>query len=296
VGSREEFAERLTSLRESRARLPELVRNRFISRHRRSVSGHSGRLLLVDVAGPATGVVGTQADPRSLHDRAELLWRLVLALRVPGVDGVIATADVLEDLLLLEVLDDRLAIGSVTPGGPTPPANALSTSLTGYDPETIGVIRLDGGRVGMSIDPSDPASVARLEECARAVTDLASRSVMVVLEPSWSGTPAKGSAAGSAVASQARAVGIASAIGGRSSYSWLALGASADFSELAAATTLPVLVRAGEPSDKGDVELWESNLATPGVRGMVVPSALLFAPEDDSTGMLGVAARLVHGS
>ena len=92
--SREEFAERLTSVRESRARLPELVRNRFVSRHRRSVFGHAGRLLLLEVDGPSAG---------ALADRGELLRRLVVALKRPGVDGVIATADVLEDLLLLAV-------------------------------------------------------------------------------------------------------------------------------------------------------------------------------------------------
>ncbi len=284
------------SLRESRARLPELVRNRFISRHRRSVSGHSGRLLLIDVAGPATGVVDQEADPRSLHDRAELLRRLVLALMFPGVDGVIGAADVLEDLLLLEVLDDRLAVGAITPAGGASQDDVLSTSLVGYDAETIGVSRLDGGRVGMRIDPSDPASVARLEECARVVTDLASRSVMVVLEPSWSGAAGKGTRSGSAVASQVRAVGVASAIGARSSYSWLTLPASAGFAELSAATTLPILVGAGQSMNDGAVELWENNLANPGVRGMVVPSTLLFAPGEDPSGMLEIAARLVHGS
>ena len=214
----------------------------------------------------------------------------------PGVDGVIGAADVLEDLLLLEVLDDRLAVGAITPAGGALQDDVLSTSLVGYDAETIGVSRLDG-RVGMRIDPSDPASVARLEECARVVTDLGGRSVMVLLEPSWSGSwPVKGTRSGSSVDSQVRAVGVASAIGARSSYSWLTLPASAGFAELSAATTLPILVGAGQSMNDGAVELWENNLANPGVRGMVVPSTLLFAPGEDPSGMLEIAARLVHGS
>ena len=52
---REVFEQRLRSLRETRARLPELVRNRHASRRRRPVMGHDGRLLLIEADGPAVG-------------------------------------------------------------------------------------------------------------------------------------------------------------------------------------------------------------------------------------------------
>jgi hypothetical protein len=42
---------------------------------------------------------------------------LVLALSHPGVDGVLATADIVEDLLLLRALDGKVVIGSMNRGG-----------------------------------------------------------------------------------------------------------------------------------------------------------------------------------
>ncbi|GAA3062271.1 hypothetical protein GCM10020000_51960 [Streptomyces olivoverticillatus] len=49
--------------------------------------------------------------------RADLLERLCLALSRPGVDGVLATADILDDLLLLGALENKVVMGSMNRGG-----------------------------------------------------------------------------------------------------------------------------------------------------------------------------------
>jgi len=292
VATEEEFAERLVSLRQTRARLPELVRNRFASRHRRSVTGHTGRLLLIEVDGPMTGDLGVGADVGALADRGELLRRLVDALGHRGVDGVIAPADVIDDLLLLEALEDELAIGTITSGGFGRPASAWDGRFTGYDTDSIAVSRLDGGRLALRIDPADIHSAVELERCARTVTALSGHSVLAILEPIWAGT---GTAQGTQamVAEQIRAVCIASALGARTSYSWLALPVGADFAELVAATTLPVLVHVGEATG-WNIDGWADSLAVPGVRGMVLPVSLLFATAGDDPDPLDSIARLVH--
>ena len=66
---REVFEQRLRSLRETRARLPELVRNRHASRRRRPVTGHDGRLLLIEADGPAAANLAVGDDPTGLADR-----------------------------------------------------------------------------------------------------------------------------------------------------------------------------------------------------------------------------------
>jgi hypothetical protein len=295
MATAEEFAERLVSLRETRARLPELVRNRFASRHRRSFLGHSGRLLLIEVTGLAAGSMAAGEDSQALRGRGELLRRLVNALRESDVDGVIAPADVLDDLLLLEVLDDHLAIGSLRPGGLAYPPTELDRRFTGFDVTTIAASHLDGGRLAIRIDPSDPASAVDLEACADAVTGLAGNSVVALLEPTWAGPPRTPADVPTALDAQVRAVAVASAVGARSSYTWLALPASPDLAEVVAGTTLPVLVHAGDSPDGWDRELWAQNLAVPGVRGMVVTSSLLYESDDDDGGLLGDVARLVRG-
>ena len=52
-----------------------------------------------------------------MADRAELLDRLSVALSRPGVDGVLGTADIIEDLLLLGALEGKVVIGSMNRGG-----------------------------------------------------------------------------------------------------------------------------------------------------------------------------------
>ena len=65
-----------------------------------SLVGETGRLMLVAADHPARGALRAGDDPMAMADRCDLLRRLVIALARPGVDGVLGTADILEDLLL----------------------------------------------------------------------------------------------------------------------------------------------------------------------------------------------------
>jgi myo-inositol 2-dehydrogenase/D-chiro-inositol 1-dehydrogenase len=64
-------------------------------------SGADGRLMMIAADHPARGALGVRADAMAMADRADLLERLATALSRPGVDGVLGTPDILEDLLLL---------------------------------------------------------------------------------------------------------------------------------------------------------------------------------------------------
>ena len=52
-----------------------------------------------------------------MGDRYDMLDRLVTALAVPSVNGLVGSPDVVEDLLLLGVLDDEIVFGSMNRGG-----------------------------------------------------------------------------------------------------------------------------------------------------------------------------------
>jgi hypothetical protein len=52
-----------------------------------------------------------------MENRYLLLDRLASALAHPRVDGVLGTPDILDDLALLGLLDDRIAVGSMNRGG-----------------------------------------------------------------------------------------------------------------------------------------------------------------------------------
>ena len=84
-----------------RARHPEAVAEAAARRGRRPLVGDSGRLMIVAADHPARGALGVGDRRLAMANRADLLERLCVALSRPGVDGVLATADILDDLLLL---------------------------------------------------------------------------------------------------------------------------------------------------------------------------------------------------
>src|SRR5690606_12218492 len=110
--------DRIREIVETRVHRPEAVAEAAANRKRRAgLVGPSGRMFLVAADHPARGVLRAGADPEAMRDRAVLLERLCVALERPGVDGVLATADVVEDLLLLGALDGKVVVGSMNRGG-----------------------------------------------------------------------------------------------------------------------------------------------------------------------------------
>lgn len=293
-----EFRERMDGLRETRARLPELARNRYMSRHRRALVPHDGRLLLVAADHPARGALGVRGDPMAMADRADLLRRLVIALDHPDVDGVVATADVLDDLLMLEILDDKLLIGSMNRGGLQGATFELDDRMTGYDVASVAGSHLDGGKMLCRIDLSDPGTAATLEACGQAVTGLAGHGLMAMVEPFWSSRQGDRVVNDLSTEAVIRSVVIASGLGARSSYTWLKLPVVDGLDEVMAATTLPTLLLGGDPSTDPDATYasWARALLVPGVRGLVIGRALLYPPDGDVAAAVDVAAGLVHGN
>ena len=99
------------------SREPERIGELLAARRRRSIAGGDGRLMIVACDHPARGALGASGNPTAMANRAELLERLVTALSRPGVDGLLATADIAEDLLLLGALEDKLVFSSINRGG-----------------------------------------------------------------------------------------------------------------------------------------------------------------------------------
>ena len=109
------FADRLADVIETRARRPGLVAEAAARRPRvPSFLGPGGTVVLIAADHPARGTLRAGRLMTAMADRASLLERLCVALDRPGVDGVLGSADVLEDLLLLGALDGKVVIGSVS--------------------------------------------------------------------------------------------------------------------------------------------------------------------------------------
>ena len=292
-------ADRVASLVETRVRRPEAIAEAAANRCRRSEPvTESGRLLIIAADHPARGALRAGRHALAMADRGELLDRLVLALSRPGVDGVLATADLVEDLLLLGALEGKVVIGSMNRGGLAGTVFEIDDRFTGYDPAAIAAGGLDGGKMLLRIDPGDPATVVTIEACARAVSALAARRLMAMVEPFIAHRVDGRVRNDLSTEAVIRSVTVAAGLGCTSAYTWLKLPVVENMERVLAASTLPALLLGGEAAADQAVQdtafaRWEQALKLPNVRGLVVGRSLLYPPDGDVAAAVDTAAGLL---
>lgn len=291
--SDEAWAELLTV----RATEPTRIAERYATRMRRPLLAADGATFIIAADHPARRANGVGDDPMAMADRRSLLTRLVTALADPGVDGVMATPDVLDELLLLGAIENKVALGSINRGGLQGTAWELDDQLTGHDVASIVEQRLDGGKMLLRIDPDDVRSKPTIEACAGFVSELARSGLPAVVEPlpylKRDGRALLDPSSDELI----RCVGVASALGCTSAHTWLKLPATDDIERVMAATTLPGLMLGGAPGPDPETafDSWRRAMAVPNVRGLVVGRSLLYPPDGDVAAAVATAAQIVHG-
>jgi hypothetical protein len=260
-----------------------------------SLLGGHGRLMIIAADHPARGALRAGERPLAMADRADLLGRLCVALSRPGVNGVLGTPDVLEDLLLLGVLDGKVVIGSMNRGGLAGTAFEMDDRFTAYDAEGIERFGWNGGKMLVRIDPEDRTTVATLKACADAVSDLADRRLMAMVEPFISHRVdgrVKNELTSEAMI---RAISVASGLGRTSAYTWLKVPIVKEMERVMAATTLPSLILGGEVSMDIDAtyNMWSQALKIPNVFGLVIGRTLLYPADDDVAAAVDAAVGLL---
>ncbi len=274
----------LADLLDDRVRRPERIAELAANRERpKSLVGERGRLMLVAADHPARGALRAGDQPLAMADRWDLLRRLSIALARPGVDGVLGTADILEDLLLLGALEGKVVIGSMNRGGLAGTVFEIDDRFTGYNAAAIARNSFQGGKMLLRIDPEDHATAATLEACARAVDDLAELSLMAMVEPFVSHRVDGRVRNDLTTEAVIRSCTVAAGLGTTSAHTWLKLPVVDDMDDVLAATTLPVLLLGGEVGIDQEAQFaqWSKVLASPQVKGMVVGRTLLYPADGD---------------
>ena len=278
---REVFDQRLASLRETRARLPELVRNRHASRHRRPVAGHDGRLLLIEADGPAAANLAVGDDPTGSPTGASSCSAWSRRSSIRGVDGVIAVRR-------------RHRRPPAARGARGPARHRLDepwrTGRLGVRPrEPVHRLRRGHG------DPQPPRRrqdgpphrpprrrrrPAAIEACGHAVTGLAAGGVLALVAPSWCRRVGAGL--------EHRPVGGRPHPGGRRRVRAGRTLASSPGCSSRPSTSWPTSWR---PRRCPRCSCWRRGgrrrptpagaPPVPGIRGMVVPGEMLYPPDGD---------------
>src|SRR5258708_1524545 len=287
-----ELVARLTRIR---ATEPDAIARALAGRRRRPLL-RDGKLFLVAADHTARGVLAAGGDPRAMADRGELLTRLVEALAQPQVDGVLATADIVDDLALLGALDDKIVFGSMNRGGLAGSVFELDDRFTGYTATAIAGSGLDGGKLMLRVADDDPATVRTMAACAQAIDALGGLGLPAMVEVFASRTVDGKTTNDASTDATMRAIAITSGLGGSSAHVWLKLPVADDIERLLSATTLPVELLGGRPAKERAATYtpWAKSMELPQVRGLVAGRTLLYPPDGDVRAAVAAAAAIVR--
>jgi len=297
----------LDKLTDTRVRDPEFAWRSARCRIRRDRLAPGGKLNLLAADHPARRVTKVGDNALAMCDRHEYLARILRVLAAERVDGVMATMDILEDLLIVDgllreaggvpLLDGKLAIASLNRGGLAGSAWELDDPVTGPSPAVCQECKLDGVKLLLRVDETEPASLKTLLACARAISESAARALPMFLEPLPVARTEKGYTVVKTAEALARLAGVASALGDSSRYLWLKLPYCDDYDAVARSTTLPILLLGGESA--GDAapflgQLRSALASGSNVRGALVGRNVLYPGAEDPLAVAEAAGGIIH--
>lgn len=283
------------AITELRARNPGAIDRAWRHRTTRPTVRGNGRLMIVAADHPARGAVAVGSRPTAMNSRTDLLDRLRAALADPGVDGVLATADILDDLVLLGALEDKVVFTSMNRGGLAGAAFELDDRMTAGTAAAAAAARMNGGKMLCRIDLADAGTVTTLEACARAVDELASHGLIAMVEPFMS-TRVDGRVRNDLSPDAViKSIHIGQGLGSTSAYTWMKLPVVEEMDRVMESTTLPTLLLGGDPADPDETYAsWEKALGLPSVRGLIVGRTLLYPADDDVSSAVATAVSMVR--
>ncbi|WP_240757512.1 Cgl0159 family (beta/alpha)8-fold protein [Nakamurella flava] len=287
---------RCDRLTEIRVQDPGAIQRAADARAKAPLVPADGKLMIIACDHPARGANAVGKRPLAMGNRVDLLDRLVTALSRPGVDGLLGSPDIIEDLLLLGALENKVVFGSMNRGGLAGSVFELDDRFTGYDARGIADMGLNGGKTLTRIALDDPGTVDTLQATATAVNELAERGLAAMVEPFWSSRvngKVRNDLSADAVI---KSVGVASALGRTTAHTWMKLPVVPDMERVMDSTVLPTLLLGGDPETTPEETFatWRHALTLPSVRGLVVGRTLLYPADDDVAAAVDTAAGMVR--
>jgi len=282
-------------LTELRASDPGAITRAWQNRATRPTIRGNGRLMIVAADHPARGALAVGSRPTAMNSRTDLLDRLRAALADPGVDGVLATSDILDDLVVLGALEDKVVFSSFNRGGLAGASFELDDRMTAATAASTAAAKMNGGKMLCRIDLDDAGTVSTMAACAKAVDELAAHGLIAMLEPFMS-TRVEGKVRNDLSPDAViKSIHISQGIGSTSAYTWMKLPVVDEMDRVMDSTTLPTLLLGGDPTDPDEAfASWEKALGLPSVRGLIVGRTLLYPPDDDVASAVATAVSMVR--
>jgi DhnA family fructose-bisphosphate aldolase class Ia len=311
----------LARLTQTRVNDPDCSLRAARARKRRARLTIDGKLNLLAADHPARRVTSIGDDPLGMADRHDYLARIVRVLMSNTVDGVMATMDIIEDLLMLQdlsrqaggpaLLDHKLLVASLNRGGLAGASWEMDDPMTGPTPAVCAAWNLDGAKILLRLCDEEPDSLKTMLASARAITESNALGLPMFLEPLPVVKTEKGYRVVKTAEALAKIVGVASALGDSSRYLWLKLPYCENFEVVARATTLPILLLGGESAGEAapflreiaaaiaigtsvNVDSDKRLLVTGPIRGALVGRNVLYPGADDPLAVAEAVGGIIH--
>jgi DhnA family fructose-bisphosphate aldolase class Ia len=286
---------------------PEIIEQHSQARRRRSRLTRDGKLTILAADHPARGVTKVGDDPFMMGNRHQYLGRILRVLIASDFDGFMSTADMIEDLLIVDYLvqkgggpsflDEKVLIGCMQRGGVAGVVGEIDDRFGAYTAEALVRFNLDGGKMMFRFVPDDERTLWTIDYCAKAVTELNQQELTPFVEPLRMDF-VDGHWVGKNTADElVKLVGVIAGLGDSSRNTWLKLPYCDNFERVTLATSLPILMLGG-PSKEDPRPIcrdFAAGMATrSNVRGALVGRNVSFPGPEDPAAVAQAVSNIVH--
>lgn len=277
---------------------PQIIEQRMKKRKQRKSITQNGKLVILAADHPARMVTNVGNDLTKMADRYDYLGRCARVLMASSVDGLMATADIIEDLVLIDhiyqektkksFLDEKILIACTNRSGLAGAVHEMMDRVTAYrDVKKIKALNLDGAKMLLRFaipDAQDRYVLQTMEECSRYIEACNENGVPMFLEPlPVERVDGKYKLIMTADA-LTRVIGIASGLSSSTANLWLKIPYVNDYYRVAQAFSGPILMLGGESTGNpvGVLEQFVRGMGEgANVRGAMVGRNVLYPGQDD---------------
>ncbi len=296
---------------EERIKDPDIVKKEAAKRKQRK-RPYDKNIIIIAADHPARYVTRVGDDPLAMGDRQQYLGRIARTLIDPQIDGVMATPDLIDDLMILNkifvdaggksFMDEKIIIGCLNRSGLAGSSHEMMDRLTAYTPKDLADLKYDGAKMMFRIDLETSQarySQETLEQCSKWIRECNQYNIPAYLEP----LPVEKTDSGYKVKMNhvdlIKTIGVATALSGSSTNIWLKVPYVDNFELVARSTSNPILLLGGESSGYPPDTMinFEKGLgAGPNIKGALVGRNLLYPGYDDPLAVSLAVGKIIHES
>lgn len=295
------------AINEVRVSRPDVILEAAQERKRREELTIDGKLTILAADHPARMVNSYGDEPMRMANRQEYLGRVLRVISSPGMDGVMGTTDIIEDLLIIHhlvkekggpgFLDERVILGSMNRSGLAGSAWELDDRYTCFSAESIAGLNLDGAKVMFRLALEDRDSNLCLDYTAKAVNDCVHLGLPIFVEALMVRNEGGKWKAQKNPDDLLKAIGVATALGDTSRLTWLKVPYCDQYERVALATSCPILMLGGE--SRGDPtgtlkEFAQGIRAGKTIRGALVGRNVTYPGPEDPLAVALAINDIVH--